>query len=135
MRIVRFEAIDGTGPVRFGELEGQVIHELDGAPYAEAKRTGRRYQRQVVRLRTPVELSKIIGIGLNYRDHAVEHHTDVPKEPLIFFKAPSALIGPDDAIVLPEDIGTVDLEGELVVVLRRQTRHVNPQDAAECILG
>jgi 2-keto-4-pentenoate hydratase/2-oxohepta-3-ene-1,7-dioic acid hydratase in catechol pathway len=132
MRIVRFEE---AGSVRFGELVEDTIHELDGAPYTSARRTGRRYDRSRVRLRAPVAPSKIIGIGLNYRDHAVEHHVDLPVEPLMFFKAPSALIGPEEAVLLPEAIGTVDLEGELVVVMRRRARHIGPAEAPEHILG
>jgi 2-keto-4-pentenoate hydratase/2-oxohepta-3-ene-1,7-dioic acid hydratase in catechol pathway len=135
MRIVRFEAIDGTRPVRFGELDGQTIHELDEAPYAGGKRTGRRYERQAVRLRTPVVPSKIIGIGLNYRDHAVEHHVELPPVPLMFFKAPSALIGPEEDILLPQGVGRIDLEGELVVVLGRRARRIPADKAVNYILG
>jgi 2-keto-4-pentenoate hydratase/2-oxohepta-3-ene-1,7-dioic acid hydratase in catechol pathway len=116
-------------------LDGDTIHELDGEPYAAVRRSGRRYERPAVRLRTPVVPSKVIGIGLNYRDHAVEHHVELPTEPLMFFKAPSALIGPEESIILPDGIGTVDLEGELVVVLRRPARHITPLEAADYILG
>lgn len=132
MRIIRFEE---AGRVRFGDLEGDMIYELDGEPYAAARRTGRCYERRQVRLRTPVAPSKIIGIGLNYRDHAAEHHTELPAEPLMFFKAPSALIGPEDSILLPDRIGMVDLEGELVVVLGRRARRISPQEAADHVLG
>lgn len=132
MRILRFEE---AGRVRFGELDGDTIHELDGEPYAAVRRTGRRYGRPAVRLRTPVVPSKVIGIGLNYRDHAIEHHVELPTEPLMFFKAPSALIGPEESIILPDGIGTEVLEGELVVVLRRPARHITPHEAADYILG
>jgi 2-keto-4-pentenoate hydratase/2-oxohepta-3-ene-1,7-dioic acid hydratase in catechol pathway len=135
MRIVRFEPVDGTGLLRFGELDGEMIHELDGAPFAGTKRTGRRYERPTVRLRTPVVPSKIIGIGLNYRDHAAEHHVDLPPVPLMLFKAPSALIGPEEPIFLPQGIGRIDLEGELVVVIGRRARHISADEAADYILG
>ena len=132
MRIVRF---DEAGRTPFGELDGEVIHELDGEPYAAVRRTGRSVPRQAVRLRCPVVPSKVIGIGLNYRDHAVEHHTELPKEPLMFLKAPSALVGPEDSIMLPAGIGTVDLEGELVVVVGRRARRIRPDEAPRYILG
>jgi 2-keto-4-pentenoate hydratase/2-oxohepta-3-ene-1,7-dioic acid hydratase in catechol pathway len=132
VRIVRFEA---DGRTQFGELEGEVIHELDGEPYAAVRRTGRSVPRHAVRLRCPVVPSKVIGIGLNYRDHAVEHHAELPKEPLMFLKAPSALIGPEDSIVLPAGIGTVDLEGELVVVVGRRARCIRSDEAPRYILG
>ena len=63
MRIVRF---DEAGRTPFGELDGEVIHELDGEPYAAVRRTGRSVPRQALRLRCPVVPSKVIGIGLNY---------------------------------------------------------------------
>lgn len=132
MRIVRFEE---DGRTQFGELDGEVIHELDGEPYTTVHRTGRSVSRHAVRLRCPVVPSKVIGIGLNYRDHAVEHHTDLPKEPLMFLKAPSALVGPEDNIVLPAGIGTVDVEGELVVVVGRRARRIRADEAPRYILG
>lgn len=132
MRIVRFEE---DGRTQFGELDGEVIHELDGEPYTTVHRTGRSASRHAVRLRCPVVPSKVIGIGLNFRDHAVEHHTDLPKEPLMFLKAPSALVGPEDKIVLPAGIGTVDLEGELVVVVGRRARRIRTDEAPRYILG
>ncbi len=115
MRIVRFEE---AGSVRLGESVDDRIRELDGSPYTSARQTGRCSDRSRVRLRHPASLSKIIGIGLNYRVHATAHYVDLPVEPLKFFKAPSALIGPEEGILLPGAIGTVDLEGELVVVIR-----------------
>lgn len=135
MRVVRFEALDAPGAPRFGVLDGETIHELDGAPYAGGKRTGRRYERQAVRLRTPVAPSKIIGIGLNYRDHAIEHHVELPPVPLMLFKAPSALIGPEEDILLPQGIGRIDLEGELVAVIGRRARHIPADRATDYILG
>ncbi len=135
MRIVRFEGIREAGPVRFGELDGQIIYEVDGQPYAAAQRTGRHYERQAVRLRTPVVPSKIIGIGLNYRDHAAEHHVELPPVPLMLFKAPSALIGPQEPILLPRGVGRIDLEGELVVVIGRRARRIPADKAADYILG
>lgn len=79
--------------------------------------------------------SKIIGIGLNYKDHAIEHHVELPTVPLMLFKAPSALIGPEESIILPKAMGRLDLEGELVVVLGRRARHISPQQAAGHIHG
>jgi 2-keto-4-pentenoate hydratase/2-oxohepta-3-ene-1,7-dioic acid hydratase in catechol pathway len=132
MKIVRFQEAD---QVRFGELEGSTIHELDGDPYAAVRRTGRWYEMSLVHLRTPVAPSKIIGIGLNYRDHAIEHRVELPADPLMFFKAPSALIGSEEAIVLPNGIGTVDIEGELVVVLGHRARRLASHEAPHYILG
>jgi 2-keto-4-pentenoate hydratase/2-oxohepta-3-ene-1,7-dioic acid hydratase in catechol pathway len=77
----------------------------------------------------PIRPSKILGIGLNYRAHALEMKKPLPEEPLLFFKPPSALIGPGDPIVRPRGWNRVDYEGELCVVIGRACRHV-PRDRA-----
>jgi 2-keto-4-pentenoate hydratase/2-oxohepta-3-ene-1,7-dioic acid hydratase in catechol pathway len=71
------------------------------------------------RLLTPVVPRKIVCIGRNYRDHAAEFGNDVPKEPLLFLKPPSAVVGPEEAIRIPRQSQRVDFEGELAVVIGR----------------
>jgi 2,4-didehydro-3-deoxy-L-rhamnonate hydrolase len=89
-----------------------------------------------VRLGPPVRRpSKIVCIGLNYRDHATETGLGVPKEPLIFMKAPSALAGPHDDVVIPLGGTKLDWEVELAVVIGKEARHVDPAHALECIAG
>lgn len=75
-------------------------------------------------LLAPVVPRKIICIGRNYRDHAAELGNDVPKEPLLFLKAPSAIIGPDDPIRIPPQSQRVDFEGELAVVIGRTASRI-----------
>jgi 2-keto-4-pentenoate hydratase/2-oxohepta-3-ene-1,7-dioic acid hydratase in catechol pathway len=70
----------------------------------------------------PVEPSKIVCVGRNYRDHAAELGNEVPAEPLLFFKPPSSLLAPGAAIRLPSQSSRVDFEGELAVVIGRQAR-------------
>jgi 2,4-didehydro-3-deoxy-L-rhamnonate hydrolase len=89
-----------------------------------------------VRLGPPVRRpSKIVCIGLNYRDHATETGLGVPKEPLIFMKAPSALAGPHDDVIIPRGGSKLDWEVELAVVIGREARHVDRGRALECIAG
>ncbi len=83
----------------------------------------------------PCTPSKIIGIGKNYRDHAREMGGEVPTEPLIFLKAPSALLAPGDPIVLPSLSERVDYEGELAVVMGQKARNVSSQEAHHYIAG
>ncbi|HXU44781.1 MAG TPA: fumarylacetoacetate hydrolase family protein [Thermoanaerobaculia bacterium] len=83
----------------------------------------------------PVAPSKIIGIGRNYREHAQELGNEMPAEPLIFLKAPSAVIGPRRPIVLPPESGQVEFEGEIAVVLRDRLRRATPEEAQSAILG
>ncbi len=82
------------------------------------------------KLLAPVHPQKIICVGRNYRDHASEMGNDVPVEPLLFYKPPSAIIGPDDAIVLPPATLTqrVDHEGEFAVVMGKQCRNLRDAD-------
>ncbi len=78
---------------------------------------------------------KVICIGLNYLDHAIETGAKPPTEPIVFSKFNTALIGDGDAIVLPSLSQEVDYEAELVVVIGRTTRHVAVKDALKCVAG
>jgi 2-keto-4-pentenoate hydratase/2-oxohepta-3-ene-1,7-dioic acid hydratase in catechol pathway len=89
-----------------------------------------------VRLGPPVRRpSKIVCIGLNYRDHATETGLGVPTEPLIFMKAPSALAGPNDDVIIPRGAAKLDWEVELAVVIAKEARHVEPAGALKCVAG
>ena len=79
--------------------------------------------------------SKIICIGLNYADHAREAGAEIPKEPVLFFKASSALSGPDDEVVLPRGSSKTDWEVELAFVVGRRARYVTEADAAGHVAG
>jgi 2-keto-4-pentenoate hydratase/2-oxohepta-3-ene-1,7-dioic acid hydratase in catechol pathway len=69
-------------------------------------------------------VGKFIGIGLNYSDHAAESGMEVPKEPVVFMKATSAITGPNDAVTIPRDSKKTDWEAELGVVIGREARYV-----------
>lgn len=79
--------------------------------------------------------SKIVGVGLNYRDHAQEAHLPIPAEPILFLKAPSALAGPYDAIELPDGATKLDWEVELAVIIGRTARRVTEAQALDHIAG
>jgi 2-keto-4-pentenoate hydratase/2-oxohepta-3-ene-1,7-dioic acid hydratase in catechol pathway len=79
--------------------------------------------------------SKIICIGLNYARHAAEAGAEIPKEPIVFLKAPSALSGPNDDVIIPKDSQKTDWEVELAVVIRKQTSYVQPEEAMKCVAG
>ena len=78
---------------------------------------------------------KIIGLGLNYRDHAEEQGKNPPDEPLIFMKPHTTIIGPDDNIVKPSFVKQLDYEAELAIVMGRKTKNVSTGDAKTCIFG
>lgn len=88
------------------------------------------------RLGSPIARpSKIICIGLNYRDHAAESGMAPPAEPVVFFKSTTALCGPNDDLVIPRNSLKTDWEVELAVVIGRTTRYVTESDASSCIAG
>ena len=79
--------------------------------------------------------SKVICIGLNYRDHALETNSPIPSEPVVFNKFPQAVVGPDDAVVLPAVAHEVDYEAELVVIIGKQGRRIRKEDAFKYVAG
>jgi len=88
-----------------------------------------------VKVLPPVMPSKIVCVGLNYKDHAAESHKPLPPEPLIFLKPRTAVIGPGDPIRLPPGVGRVDHEAELAVVIGRRAHRVPRAKAWDYILG
>jgi 2-keto-4-pentenoate hydratase/2-oxohepta-3-ene-1,7-dioic acid hydratase in catechol pathway len=83
----------------------------------------------------PLEPSKIVAIGRNYKDHAAELGNPLPPEPLLFLKPPSAIVGPGEPVVIPPGVGRVDHEAELAVVIGARARHVAQADAHRCVFG
>jgi 2-keto-4-pentenoate hydratase/2-oxohepta-3-ene-1,7-dioic acid hydratase in catechol pathway len=79
--------------------------------------------------------SKIVNVGLNYEGHVTEQDADLPDKPLLFAKAPSAIIGHEDAIVLPNDVEHVDYEVELALIIGRTARNLSPKEVHEYIAG
>jgi 2,4-didehydro-3-deoxy-L-rhamnonate hydrolase len=91
---------------------------------------------QSVRLGSPIcRPSKIVCIGLNYRDHAAESKMEIPKEPVVFFKSTTALVGPNDPLRIPRDATKVDWEVELAVVIGKKATYVPRQEALGHVAG
>jgi 2,4-diketo-3-deoxy-L-fuconate hydrolase len=89
-----------------------------------------------VRLGPPIARpSKIVCIGLNFRDHARESKMEIPSEPVIFFKSTTSLVGPQDDLVIPKNGSKVDWEVELAVIVGRRASYVGRDDAVECVAG
>jgi 2-keto-4-pentenoate hydratase/2-oxohepta-3-ene-1,7-dioic acid hydratase in catechol pathway len=122
MRWVRL-TLDGSSKPLNGELVEDIVR-VDGAEH----RLGD------VRLLAPCAPSKIVCVGRNYAAHAEELGNDLPEQPLLFLKPPSAVIGPDEMIQLPES-AEVDYEAELAVVIGTRCRNVPEDRASEVILG
>jgi len=112
----------------YGVLAGETVREISGNLFEQWSDTGRAWPLDQVKLLPPVTPTKIVCLGLNYRGHAAEFGRALPPEPLIFLKPPSAVIGPEEPIVLPQVSARVDYEGELAVVIRRRCSRLREAD-------
>ncbi|HOS97894.1 MAG TPA: fumarylacetoacetate hydrolase family protein [Deltaproteobacteria bacterium] len=90
---------------------------------------------RIERTLPPVLPGKIVAVGLNYRDHAMEMGLDLPASPILFMKPSTSVIGPGEVIVYPPQASRVDYEAELAVVIKQRCRNVRPEDARAVILG
>jgi 2-keto-4-pentenoate hydratase/2-oxohepta-3-ene-1,7-dioic acid hydratase in catechol pathway len=79
--------------------------------------------------------TKVVLVGLNYKDHARELKMPLPDEPILFLKPPTALIGPEDYIVYPEQSRRVDYEAELAVVMKDECKEIEPGEVMDFIEG
>jgi len=115
---------------------GMTVAQLDGHPFGELTFTGSRWALADVRALSPILPSKVVAIGRNYAEHAAEHGADVPKEPLIFLKPSTSIIGNNDAIKLPPQSKRVEHEAELAVVIGATgARRVDRAGASAAIFG
>lgn len=133
---IAHESLEGP---RYAELVDSDVYTLPrGVPfdtvYIETREA--RFSLDEVKLLAPVSPSKIVCVGRNYREHAAELGNKMPDEPLLFLKAPSAVIGPKDRIELPKASQQVEHEGELGVVIGRTARNVSEsEDALNYVYG
>lgn len=131
--MLRLYRIHSTVPQYVAEREGR-FRLVDGDIFG-AFTEGPEVASEGLRFVAPVQPSKIVCVGLNYKDHAAEQQKPLPPEPLLFIKPSTAVIGPGDAIEAPAWAGRIDHEAELGVVIRKRARHVPMNRAAEHILG
>jgi 2-keto-4-pentenoate hydratase/2-oxohepta-3-ene-1,7-dioic acid hydratase in catechol pathway len=132
MKIARFLH---KGKELFGIVEGDHIKAAEGEMFGAFHQTRQGYSLEDVKSLPPVMPSKIVAIGLNYKDHAAEVKFELPEEPLIFLKPASAVIGHLDPIIYPAIAHRVDFEGELGIVIKQLAKDVPENRADEFILG
>jgi 2-keto-4-pentenoate hydratase/2-oxohepta-3-ene-1,7-dioic acid hydratase in catechol pathway len=144
MRAVHY--LDASGEARLGALHDSTVRDAGAAgpqgfvPTEEnwaaiEGASGPEHALEDVRLLPPVRPATIAAIGLNYRSHAEESELDVPDVPVVFAKWASAVIGPDDEIVIPREETRPDFEGELAVVVGRRTYRADRDTALDAIGG
>lgn len=132
LRFVRFETADGV--VRWGRVEGGDVVPVSGLPWRpHAALPGARVPLDSVRLLAPATPTNVIAIGFNYPSHTQDR--PAPTEIGMFAKLPGSVIGPGAPIVIPPDAGNLHHEGELVLVIGRQTRNVSVEDAPQHVFG
>jgi 2-keto-4-pentenoate hydratase/2-oxohepta-3-ene-1,7-dioic acid hydratase in catechol pathway len=131
---MRFGIVEtGVGP-RFARFEDNTTHLYDKAPWAGGKVTGS-VGFETGSILCPVAPTKIVAVGRNYAAHAKELGNEVPSEPLLFLKPPSALLGHGGTVVLPPESTRVEHEAELAVVIGKRARHVAEKDALGHVFG
>jgi 2-keto-4-pentenoate hydratase/2-oxohepta-3-ene-1,7-dioic acid hydratase in catechol pathway len=139
MKICRYVIRDTFSPMaspRYGLIDGENVVEISGLPWGQWTRGSRTSRLADVRLVAPVEPSKIVCVGRNYAAHAAELGNEVPKEPLIFLKPSTSIIGPDEPVILTKYSQRVEHEGELAVVIGRRCAHLlDTDDALSFVLG
>jgi 2-keto-4-pentenoate hydratase/2-oxohepta-3-ene-1,7-dioic acid hydratase in catechol pathway len=133
MRVCRF---DSKGTASWGLVEDAQMWPLAAAPFDRVEKIGSPVAVDSVRLLPPCQPSKVIAIGLNYKDHISEFgRTEIPTEPVLFLKAVSSVIGAGEPIVIPSGVSRVDYEGEMAVVIGREGRYILEEKANDYIFG
>ena len=130
MKIARYLA---HGQISYGVVDGDTVNELSASPFEPHQVTDHAHLVSEVKLLAPCEPTKILAIGLNYSSHL--HDREAPGEPMVFYKTPTSVIGPDETIIRPKDTAKLDAEAELVVVIKDRCRNVSKNQAMQHVLG
>lgn len=134
-RVIRFRLKEGGAP-RYGLHRGEYVRVIAASPFeGMIVGTSETYDLEEIQLLPPCCPTKIVCVGLNYKDHARELNMPLPEEPLLFLKPPSALIGDGGEICLPEVSSQVEHEAELAMVIGKMAKDVTPHEAPQYILG
>lgn len=119
---------------RYAVERGGNLFWLEGDVFADYE-PGEVIADKGLRFLAPVRPSKIVAIGLNYKDHAAEMNKPLPAEPLMFMKPSTCVIGPDEPIRMPIGFGEIHYESELAVVIGRRASRVKAAQALDYVLG
>ncbi|MEM7009463.1 MAG: fumarylacetoacetate hydrolase family protein [Thermodesulfobacteriota bacterium] len=134
MKYLRYEYKDNIE--RYGILQGETITEIEWDLFGDYMPTDITLDLKDVKILPPCKPTKIVCVGLNYKDHADEMNAEVPEDPKLFIKPNTAIIGHEDTIVYPEHMSKrVDYEGELAVVIGKRAVRVSEEDALDHVFG
>lgn len=132
---MRYVKLLRRGEAIWGVLHDDVVRTLAAPPFEELRYDGESLSLSDCRLLAPCQASKIVCVGKNYYDHAVEMGGGVPERPILFIKAPNTINDPEGSIHAPAFVGRLDYEGELAFVIKRRAKDVKAEDFADYILG
>lgn len=132
---MKFVRVQYQQEIRWGVLEGETVLTLERAPYESICCDGGQVPLADCSLLAPCEPTKIVLVGKNYYDHAVEMNDGVPEYPILFLKGPNSVNHPEGEIHAPEFVRRLDYEGELAVVIGKRAKKLTPENAREYILG
>jgi 2-keto-4-pentenoate hydratase/2-oxohepta-3-ene-1,7-dioic acid hydratase in catechol pathway len=132
MKLARFQV---QGRTACGIIDGEDVTELEGDFFGALKTLSKRHAIASVRILAPCSPSKVVAVGLNYRDHAQEMGIPVPDMPIIFLKPATTVIGPGEIIRYPGMSTRVDYEAELGIVIKDTVKDLIPEEARRHILG
>lgn len=133
MKIARFQVKD---QVYYGEINNDQVFVIDGDIFGKYAVTKQAFPLKDVKLLAPLQPGKIVCVGLNYLSHVQDKAgREVAEEPIIFMTSPSAVIGPDDPIVIPYSEHITHHEAELVVVIGKTARDVKPEQVLDYVYG
>ena len=129
MKITKYIRYSAGTKISYGILEEQTIRELHGDIFGGAEPTGTTVKLSEVKVLAPCEPSKVIAVGRNYKSHIADRNIEPPKEPGLFLKPSSCLVGTEGDIVIPEGANNVHYEAELVVVIGKKGKNVSEAEA------
>ncbi len=132
MKFVRFKK---GNMISYGVIGEEYIQRIKGDIFKSYDITNELYKINEVKLLTPCVPSRIIAVGLNYKEHIIEMKHDMPDEPVIFMMASTAVIGPEARIILPQNVGRVEYEAEVGLVIGKPVKNIEPEAALDYILG
>lgn len=133
MKFIRFE--DNFGNLKYGIPENDTVYEAQGDIFTGLIKTDKAYQLKDLKLKAPVYPSKIVAVGKNYYDHAMEMGGEPPENPILFIKPGTAINDPEGVIHYPKISYRVDYEGELAFIIKKTAKAVTKENAFEYILG
>ncbi|MFP4660907.1 MAG: fumarylacetoacetate hydrolase family protein [Halanaerobiales bacterium] len=133
MKIVRYKYQNETG---FGEWRGKEIYKINGDIFGSFQVSTETFSLDQVEVLNPIDPPNVICIGVNYRKHAEESGHGLPERPVIFIKATTAVIGPEEDIILPAPApDEVDYEAELAIIIGKKAKNISREEVDDYILG